>query len=319
MLNLLVPHDVSRADSVRPVLGTASIHLRGETMGTNWSLACHAPPRLDAQDIRCRMESVFDEIIHQMSTWEPDSLISRFNRLPPGTRMDVPPAFRQVLAIALDVAQLTDGAFNPCLGAEVARRGFGPDTGGTAATDGDHAAWRHLALTAASLTRTTPALLDLSGVAKGYAVDEMGRALRALGITSYLADIGGEFTASGVKPDGLPWWVDIETPTTGPGWRVALCGRSIATSGDYRKVRFSDGERVSHIVSHADATHHSGDLASVTVLHASCALADAWATGLFAGGAATGLDLATQHGLAALFQFRNQPARASPVLAQMLA
>ena len=288
-------------------------------MGTDWSVSALAPPGVGAEDIRSAFESGFARIISEMSTWAPDSLISRFNRLPIGDSLVLPDDFWQVLDITLQVASATDGALNPCLGADVSRLGFGSPTIPLADQATDRDAWRTLAPAGPLLTRLAPFQLDLSAIAKGHAVDGMGDALRAMGITSFLAEIGGEFTAGHAKPDGLPWWVDFESPAAAPAWRVALCDLSLATSGDYRKLRIENGQRVSHIVRHPDAGRDDGDLASVSVLHASCAFADAWATGLFASGASQGLDLANRHGVAALFQFHDQPAQPSIAIESMLA
>jgi thiamine biosynthesis lipoprotein len=287
-------------------------------MGTDWSVSCHAPRGVDAPQVRAAAQVVFDDTIRQMSTWEPTSLISQFNRLPPGGAIDLPDAFRQVLGITLQVAAATDGALNPCLGAETSRLGFGPPCAPPHQPDISRDAWRMLDLSGATLTRRTDCQLDLSAIAKGHAVDRLAAALRGLGITRFLAEIGGEFRAGDVKPDGLPWWVDIETPVPATPWRIALCGQAIATSGDYRKTRSENGRRLSHITLHPGATHGSGDLASVSVLHPACAVADAWATGLFASGPATGLALANQHGIAALFQFRDRIAQPSDALEPLL-
>lgn len=295
------------------------MRLSGTTMGTDWSVSAHASPGVGADAVRSAVESGFARIISEMSTWEPDSLINRFNRLPIGDSLVLPEDFRQVLDITRQVAAATDGALNPCLGADVSRLGFGSPAIPLADQATDRDAWRTLALVGPLLTRHAPFQLDLSAIAKGYAVDGMGDALRALGITSFLAEIGGEFTAGGAKPDGLPWWVDFESPAAAPPWRVALCNLSLATSGDYRKLRIENGQRVSHIVSHPNAIRDDGALANVSVLHASCAFADAWATGLFASGASQGLDLANRHGIAALFQFRDQPAQPSIAITSMLA
>ena len=107
----------------------------------------------------------------------------------------------------------------------------------------------------------------------------------------------------------MPWWIDIETQDASAPWRIALCGQSIATSGDYRKTRVVHGKRLSHITPHPGATPGHGDLASVSVVHPACVMADAWATGLFASGPKAGLHLANQHGIAALFQFLSLPMR----------
>ncbi|MEH6809615.1 MAG: FAD:protein FMN transferase [Hyphomonas oceanitis] len=317
MLNLLIPHDLPQTRPERPGQALQPLRLGGSTMGTDWSVTCHAPRAMQADTVRDAADNVFADIIRQMSTWEPTSLISQFNRLPIGGAITLPDAFAHVLEITRQVAAATDGALNPCLGAETSRLGFGPASDPSAPRDTARDAWRTLAPTGATLTRNAPYQLDLSAIAKGHAVDRLAAALRGLGITRFLAEIGGEFVGGDPKPDSLPWWVDIETLSAATRWRVALCGKALATSGDYRKMRIEHGQHVSHITPHPAAMPGTGDLASVSVLHDSCAMADAWATGLFASGSATGLTLAKQHGIAALFQFRDRAAEASNALKLM--
>ena len=317
MLNLLIPHDLPQTRSERPGAALQPLRLGGSTMGTDWSVSCHAPRGMAADTVRDAADNVFAEIIRQMSTWEPTSLISQFNRMPIGGRIELPDAFAHVLDITLQVATATDGALNPCLGAETSRLGFGPASAPSTPAGATRDAWRTLDIHDRTLTRHAPYQLDLSAIAKGYAVDRLATALRDLGITRFLAEIGGEFVGGDPKPDGMPWWVDIETQDVSAPWRVALCGQSIATSGDYRRMRIENGQRLSHITPHPGATPGTGDLASVSVVHAACAMADAWATGLFASGPATGLALANAHGIAALFQFRDRAAEASNALKRM--
>ena len=317
MLNLLIPHDLPQTRPERPGTALQPLRLGGSTMGTDWSVTCHAPRGIHADTIRDAADNVFADIIRQMSTWEPASLISQFNCLPIGGAIKLPGAFAHVLDIARQVAAATDGALNPCLGAETSRLGFGPARARSSPDDTTRDAWRTLEIQGHTLIRRAAYQLDLSAIAKGHAVDLLADALRDLGITRFLAEIGGEFVGGDPKPDGLPWWVDIETLSAATRWRVALSGQALATSGDYRKMRVEHGQRISHITPHPAATHGHGDLASVSILHASCAMADAWATGLFASGPATGLALANQHGIAALFQFRDRAAEASNALKRM--
>lgn len=324
MLTLLIPHDLPQTRPERPGQALQPLRLGGSTMGTDWSVTCHAPRGMKADAICDAADTVFADIIRQMSTWEPTSLISQFNRLPIGGAVELPDAFRHVLDITLKVAAATDGALNPCLGAETSRLGFGPTACLQAPTDASRDAWHSLDINSRCLTRHADFQLDLSAIAKGYAVDLLAATLRDLGITSFLAEIGGEFVAGDPKPDGLPWWVDIETPAQATPWRIALCGQSIATSGDYRKMRIENNQRLTHITPHPCATTGSGDLASVSgdlasvsVVHHACAMADAWATGLFASGPKTGLDHANENGIAALFQFRDRGAACSNMLKLM--
>jgi thiamine biosynthesis lipoprotein len=262
-----------------------------------------------------------------MSHWEPESEISHFNRAAPGTVHRISEDFFQVLSAAVGLAETTGGAFNPCLFDRVNQLGFGPDIRAANSPpherDGlfDRPNWRALKLndTARTIVQPGDCRLDLSAIAKGFAVDRMGTALQTLGIHSFLAEIGGEFVAGNVKPDLTPWWVSIETADgTKEQILAALCGNALATSGDSGKGRFAGGKRVSHIVSVSARGTAEPDLASVTVLGTSCMIADGWATTLFAMGGQAGVVAADRHHIAALFQFRDAPPAASARMQSML-
>jgi FAD:protein FMN transferase len=313
-VNLLIPDTLGRGDtSPRPDAFIPG-RLSGETMGTTWSATRYASSVVSGPAIQAAFESCFDSIIASMSTWNLSSEISRFNNLAAGERLVVHPMFSEVLRLALDVAARSDGAFDPCLGGAISQRGFGGE--GCAVAKEQYRsgplAWTSIAASTGELFQPGDVVLDLSSIAKGYAVDAMADLLLQHGATQFLVEIGGEYVGRGVKPDGMPWWVDIENPyPEGTPWRMALCGAALATSGDYRQARVAGGERISHIVPHPARICEGGDLASVSVIHETCALADAWATALFAAGDREGLAMAEREGLAALFQYRDAPPRLS--------
>ena len=155
------------------------------------------------------------------------------------------------------------------------------------------------------MSRTQSGLyIDLSAIAKGYAVDLIGEAIEATGHTHYLAEIGGEVRARGVKPSGQPWTVGIEVPDGGVqdvAEKRTLVGLSIATSGNYRNLRTVDGKTVTHILDARTGEPVSHGLGSVSVLDPSCMSADALATALYVLGAKDGHALAEREGIPALF------------------
>lgn len=284
---------------VAPSVAAQRIELGGETMGTTWSLAGYldADDEFDVETLRDVIEVRFALWVDVFSTWTTDSFVGRYNRATAGMRFGVGPEFEGVMSRAVAVADASDGAFNPFLGGAIAAAGFGAPLLRT----GEPVAWEGVRefVAGGELVQPGGLQLDLSAIAKGAAVDDMARWARAAGMTSFLAEIGGEFVGEGVKPDGLPWWVEIEAPGGGNAeWRIAACGVSVATSGDAYAGRADAGGRVSHVV--ADEGAQDPSLRSVTVVHQECALADAWATALFASGRA-GPDLAERQGIAALF------------------
>lgn len=287
-------------------------------MGTSWSARIVEPPA----DCERLILSVLDRVIAQMSNWEADSDISRFNRLPPGEWMTLPDEMMTVLRAGLDMARLSGGAFDPAIGGLVARWGFGP---GPALSSDELAPspWQSIEVDGPRARRRAGATLDFSGIAKGYAVDAATDALQARGVRNFLLEIGGELIGKGVKPDIQPWWVDMEAPDglPVPTLRIALCGLSVATSGDYRRFRMEGGRRLSHNIDPASGAPIANDVAAVTILHESAMSADAWATAVTVLGVERGMALATRHGIAArLVRREADGAREymTPALAAML-
>jgi len=294
-------------------------------MGTSWSVRIAAPPEALAAGIEPAIGAALDRIVAQMSQWEPESDLSRFNRATPGSWTSLPPEFAQVLGAALDVAARSDGAFDPAMGALADQWGFGPSGPRTRAPDIAGIGERRIDFEPLLLRvrRTAGAALDFSGIAKGYAVDAVAACLRAMGLEDFLVEIGGELRGHGIKPDGQPWWVDIEQA---PGVavrpiRVALHGLAIATSGDYRRHFEADGRHYAHTLDPRTGAPLANGVASVTVLHAECMRADAWATALTVLGPEAGLATAEREGLAMHMVVREgRRAREilSPALAAML-
>ena len=161
------------------------------------------------------------------------------------------------------------------------------------------------------MTRLAPALrIDLSGVAKGYAVDRVAAALQELGHNSFMVEVGGETKVHGTNERGLPFRIGVERPAVG-GVRdlldvLNLADLAVATSGDYRNYREVDGVRVSHTIDPRTGRPIEHRLASVSVVHASCAFADAMATALNVLGPTAGLALANSEKLAAQFVVRTE-------------
>ncbi|MEQ9507300.1 MAG: FAD:protein FMN transferase [Hyphomonas sp.] len=312
-VHLLIPDNCGRGAITPRPEAFLDLRLAGETMGTNWSARWFSPLSVREGDVAAALEHSFTTVIASMSTWQAESLISRYNDLPPGQTIEIDAPFAEVMAHALDIARRSKGAFDPCLGREVRRRGFGPSVlEKHRQSFYGESAWCQILPASSVLMQPGGVVLELSAIAKGYAVDQMARTLETFGVTQFLVEIGGEFVARGVRSDGMPWWVDIENPYPGGApWRVALVGKALATSGDYRQRRQEGSETVSHIVPAAGRANDGGDLASVSVIHPQCAIADGWATALFAAGDRDGLAMADAEGLAALFQYRNAPPRLS--------
>lgn len=268
-------------------------------MGTGWSLLAVAPPPGVARGV----QDAFNRVVAQMSQWEAGSTLSRINRDPPGVWHEVAAEFAHVVKAALDIARVSHGAFDPGLGRLTEAWGFGAagsvehvpgDTGFAAqAIDFDPARRR--------VRRVEGAALDLSGIAKGYGVDLAAEWLLEHGVRHFLLEVGGELRGEGIRPDGQPWWVDVEMPPTSSlaQWRIALHDLSVATSGSYRRGFRAGDRHYSHSFNPLTGRPIVHGVSSVTVLHRSCMIADGWATALTVLGPDAAISLADAQRLAA--------------------
>jgi len=293
----------------RPPIGSR-VRLGGPTMGVAWTATAVAPPHLLGGRLRDAVQGAVDQVVAEMSQWESESALSRFNRAPPGW-VAAPPGLLAVVAAGVEVARASGGAFDPTLGALVDLWGFGPAGAGAAPEAGALAdaaiGWEliELDLQGGRIRQPGGLRLDLAGIAKGYGVDRAGAALAALGVPSWLVEIGGELRGAGVKPNGEPWFVEVERA---PGsadaelLRVAAYGLAVASSGDWRRVLRRNGRSISHTIDPVTREPLRNDLSGVTVLHAECMYADAWCTALMTLGLARGQELAEREGLATMFQ-----------------
>ena len=272
----------------------------GETMGTSWSLQAVSPPAATIHGV----QAAFDLVVAQMSQWEADSDLSRFNRAPPGIWHDVPEEFAHVIEAALEITRASGGAFDSGLGRLTEAWGFGAaDFTAHMSEDAGPAATRRIDFDAATrrIQRSEDAALDLSGIAKGYGADLAAEWLLDIGVRHFLLEVGGELRGEGVRPDGQPWWVDVEVPPTSsiPSWRIALHDLSTATSGNYRRGFTVDDRYYSHSFDPRTGQPIVNGVSSVTVLHRSCMMADGWATALTVLGPQAGIALADEQQLAA--------------------
>lgn len=282
--------------------------LTGAAMGTTWS-ARFVADELAEDAARAAIERELDLVVSQMSPWEPDSTLSRFNRAAPATWVAAPDAFRTVLAHALSIADITAGAFDPTVGGLVEAWGFGarpfrgaPPAEPEVSRSLGFVGWHRLRMDARGLLQPGGSVIDLCGIAKGYAVDRMARALADLGATAFLVELGGELRGEGVKPDGTPWWVELEADPRAAGPRpvAALSGLSVATSGGHRRNFSHEGRRYSHTLDPRCGRPAAETVLSVSVLHRSCMTADALATALIVMGAEVALAFAERRQVAAV-------------------
>jgi len=330
--HVIVPLDLSAMPP--PPLGAVARVLKGFSMGTYWVVSFVPVRGVDEARARALIEAELALVVAQMSHWETGSDISRFNDAAAGEWCTLPAEFCEVLDAALALARDSGGAYDPSAGALVDLWGFGPaPRRATPPTPAEIAAaharggWQKLQFDAAQRRARQPGglRLDLSSIAKGYAVDRICAALAGAGVEHFLVEAGGELRGQGCKPDGMPWWVMIERPPaaeTLPDAVVALHGLAIASSGDYLRVFEYEGHRYAHTIDPRDGWPLRDGPAAVTVLHPSCMQADGLATALSVLGVDEGDAFARRHDVAALFVWCDANGqwqeRMTPALAALL-
>lgn len=295
------------------------VTLTGQTMGTNYTVKLnHLPVGVTKKALQTEIDRRLEAVNNQMSTWRPDSEISRFNQSESTDWFEVSPATVKVLQEATRISELSDGAFDVTVSPLVALWGFNRPDGkqGDVPTDEDIAAIKqHVGYELVTSREKKPALrkshpqttIDLSGIAKGYGVDVIADYLTESKISAYMVEIGGEVRARGRKPDGSAWTIGIEKPTESGRellQAVALVDRALATSGDYRNFFEQDGKRYSHTIDPRTGRPIEFRLASVSVVSESCMTADALATALMVLGPRDGYNLAKKQGWAVLMVVR---------------
>lgn len=282
----------------------------GYTMGTGYDVqVVDLPESISLEEVSADVADLLQRLDREVfSTYAPDSELSRFNRLPVGQSYSASQELFDVLVMAQEIAELSDGAFDVTVGPLVDLWGFGPDTRmppdtvpsqteieqALAMTGYQHLQLRHDSRT---IIKSQPISVDLSAIAKGYAVDRVGDYFDSLGVRSYFLEIGGELKMKGLKPGGLSWVPAIEAPTDtaaqiyeiffSHGEQIAVAG-----SGDYRNYFEQDGRRYSHEIDPRTGSPITHSLAAAYVIDSTAARADGLATALMIMGVEESVALA---------------------------
>jgi thiamine biosynthesis lipoprotein len=299
----------------------------GNTMGTTYNVKIsHEAEIFDTQKIQTEVDKLLQDINSKMSTYIEDSELSLVNFTKSQNWLTISKDLYFVLRVSKEISRLSDSYFDITVGPLVNLWGFGPMKRQKPEPPSDVEIKEvleyvgqdkfELNLEEHSLKKKHPKVyLDLSGIAKGYAVDEVSKLLTSLGLTSHLVEIGGELRAAEKKSSDSNWKVGIESP----GSRNAaiifpLEKMSLATSGNYKQYIRSNKKRYGHTIDpkSGQATYRS--IVSASVLHLSCTQADAWATAFMAMGIEKALESATKNGLAAYFIVKDQEEKVSEVM-----
>jgi len=308
------------------------LQIDGFTMGSQYHITiADIPHDVDAAIVEKVIRDQIDTLYHTVSTFLPDSELSRLNEAPSGRWIEISPRLYHLLSESIQLSQLTQGCFDITVGEMVNLWGFGPDFTDDQIPDAaaikkalSQVGFQHIELRVDpyAVQKHKAPHLDLSAVDQGFAADLIAGYLDSVGSHDYLIDIAGEFKANGSGLQGVGWRVGIERPLSSmqaPSKSsaerstaaaiddvIVLQNAGLATSGDYRNFFEKDGSRYSHTIDPATGKPVTHDLCSVTVIHPSAATADAIATALMVMGPERGEQFARQQGISARFVVRQQ-------------
>ena len=263
----------------------------GEALGTTYSIIYLTE---DSLDLEGQIDSVIRVVNQSMSTYIPDSDISRINR--GDTTLVVDAMFREVLSLSREVYRETDGYFDPTVGILVNAWGFGPGPGSEPDSSRIAELMAYVGLEKVTLTednrirKAFPEIqLDFNAIAKGYAIDRLAVMLDENDIENYLVEVGGEIVARGTNHiKAQPWVVGIDDPQTEVGRQLKITlflqDEALASSGNYRKFRIDSvtGQKYVHTIDPKTGFTKNSNVLAASVTGPNCALADAFATAFMA-------------------------------------
>ncbi len=328
----LVPRQVIGAGIVALALGLAFygrgksevqlLKINGEAFSTFYKVKVVSRefPEGTVEKLKEVVDKEVEFVDKEMSRFREDSAIARFNASNSTEPFIVSSEMAMLLSRSRQVSEMTGGAFDVTVGPLVRLWGFYTKNRSRVQEPSPEEIAKvrsmvgysglEIDLGGPSIKKNSPELhVDLSAIAKGFAVDRIGLALEAVGVKNYMVEIGGEVRAKGVNQQGRAWRIGIEKPvfeTRELFQIVELKDKSIATSGDYRNYYEFSGKMVSHTLDPRTGSPLNHQLASVSVVHDECALADALATAFTVLGPKDGYDLAEARGIPVLFMTRQK-------------
>jgi len=290
--------------------------INGSIMATQYQVKLVVDEPLSPNELKHisdGVSSTLQSIDQLMSTYKATSEVSRFNRAAIGDSISASFETLEVYRLSKKIFDASNGYFDPTIGSLVNAWGFGP-SGKQKTLESTQvsellrlSAFKSVALENGRLRKLNNGSIDFSAIAKGYAVDAVSEYLSRIGQENYLIELGGEIYAAGTNQAGVSWRLGIEEPDF-MGRKsynvVEINNQALATSGDYRNFIEENGHRYSHTIDPKTGYPVERSVASVSVIAATCAEADAWATALSAMGSEKAVNFAEENKLNAFFILR---------------
>jgi thiamine biosynthesis lipoprotein len=276
---------VSCGANKKPTKAVEYIHNEGKAQGTYYSATYLQP---EGKDLQAQLDIFFNEFNRSLSTYDPNSLISRINRNDITT---IDTYFETVFTASQKVSEATGGAFDITVAPLVNAWGFGfgnhdrskePDLSKLMPLIG----YQKVRLENRQLVKQNNAIMiDVSAIAQGYSADLIAAIFEKNGCVHYMIDIGGEIVCKGSNPKGKNWQIGIDKPVDDSlnvsgelQTIVSITNRAITTSGNYRQFYVKDGKKYAHTINPKTGRPVNHNLLSATVVAADCTTADAYAT-----------------------------------------
>jgi thiamine biosynthesis lipoprotein len=272
--------------------------LQGKTMGTTWMVKYIGSPLIQQKII----EDYLQQFNQVASTYINDSEISTLNQSPINKWLPISPQLEEIIKLSITVSKQTDGAFDITVGKAVNYWGFGADNEKQQPKKYE-IGYTNIILKKNQLYKKKPIYIDLSAIAKGYAVDKIAEILQSAQINRYLIEIGGEIRTKGKNKKQQFWKVAIEQPN--PVQRIImqtieLKNQAIASSGSYRNFKQYNGKTISHTIDPSTAKPITHNIIASSVISSSTALADAYATAFMVLPIKRSLEISKKYSLSTL-------------------
>ena len=277
----------------------AYIHNEGKAQGTYYSATYQQP---EGKDLHADIEQFFNDFDRSLSTYDPNSIISKINQNNDSVITDS--YFEKMFIVAQEVAEKSNGAFDITVGPLVNAWGFGfktndktqlPDVSSLLPLVG----YQKVKLVNHKIIKENPnIIIDASGIAQGYSADLIAELFEKNGCENYMIDIGGEIMCKGLNPKGKKWQIGVDKPVDDPENAsgelqtiLSISDIAVTTSGNYRKFYYKDGKKYAHTINPKTGYPVNHNLLSATVVAPSCIQADAYATAFMVVGLDSALAL----------------------------
>ena len=283
----------------------------GHIFGTQYNIKYKS-----VEDLHKEVKATLLQVDNSLSMFNKNSIISAFNNNRDTTANEM---FTEVFNLAQEISAKTGGAFDITVAPLVNAWGFGfkkgelPDSA-TVEELRSKVGHTTVSLVDGKLVKQNPGtMLDCSAIAKGYGCDMVARLLDSRNITDYMIEIGGEVVTKGKNDRGTAWNISISKPTENTTGShnahqriVAISGKAMATSGNYRNFRIENGKKYAHTIDPRTGYPVQHSLLSATVIAENCAKADAYATSFMVIGLEKAIELCKSDSIEAFFIYSNE-------------